>query len=293
MKNFLILLILSVGAIIAGTIILKPWNSNVAQVPAKAPALEHVHGLAVDVYDPERLLIATHHGLMEFKKGTISPIGTNMDDLMGFTTHSINHEIFYSSGHSIRGGNLGFQKSTDGGKTWTKVSNGLNGPVDFHSMTISQLNPDLVYGYFGSLQHSKDGGKTWQLMKGAIQPYSLSTDPQKENVVYAPTQNGVQMSEDYGDTWRSYSVSLENGAVSVFSVNPTGEYALAFSQILGGLVRTSNQGKVWERLTESFEGKAILFLAFSKTEPSTVYALNQLNSIFKSMDEGTSWSKIH
>lgn len=289
-----ILIILSV-ALVAGVVVYMGHTSTkpVTEDPATTePKLEHAHGFSVDVANENRLLIATHHGLLQFVDNKLSKIGTVADDLMGFTPHPTDPAIYFSSGHPVRGGNLGFQKSSDGGITWQKVSDGLNGPVDFHSMTVSTVNPDLVYGYYGSLQHSKDGGRTWQIAKGAIQPYSLSTDPAQENTVYAATANGVLVSDDTGDTWRSYSTGLENGAVSVFSVAPDSAYALAFSQKIGGLAKTTNGGVSWTQINESFGGATVLFISYSKVNPQNVYVMTQENSIFKSNDSGSTWVRL-
>lgn len=285
-------LILVVSALLSAAVV---FLNQLEEMPtAKGePVLKHVHGFAVDNTDSNRLLIATHHGLLEFADGTLSQIGTTTDDLMGFTPHPTDPSVFFSSGHSTRGGNMGFQKSSDGGKTWEKISNGVNGPVDFHSMTLGTANPSLVYGYFGHLQRSKDSGITWEMAKGSIQPYSLSTNPKMENVLYGATQNGVMISEDYGDTWRSLSSELEGGSVSIFSLNPDGTQALAFSQILGGLAKSTDVEMTWRKINENFGQSAVIHIAYSKTAPSIVYALTQANAIYKSTDEGETWLKVY
>ena len=296
MKNLLtpVLILLSI-AIIAGAITYANRTSTetvAEESVAKEPKLEHVHGFSVDVSNENRLLIATHHGLMQFLDNKLSKIGAVSDDLMGFTPHPTDPSVYFSSGHPTRGGSLGFQKSSDGGTTWQKVSDGINGPVDFHSMAISTVDPDLIYGHFGSLQHSKDGGKTWQVAKGSVQPYSLSTDPKREGIIYAASANGVLMSEDNGDSWKSYSSGLDNGAVSTFAVSPDASYALAFSQVLGGLGKTTNNGITWSKISESFGGSAILFISYSKTNPLIAYSMTQANDIFKSSDGGATWIKL-
>jgi photosystem II stability/assembly factor-like uncharacterized protein len=159
-------------------------------------------------------------------------------------------------------------------------------------MTVSTVNPNLVYGFFGSLQHSKDGGQSWVEAKGKIQPYSLSSDPEREGVLYASTKNGVQVSEDNGDTWKSLSVELEGGEVSVFGIHPENKYALVFSEKLGGLGRSTDGGLTWERIAESFGGSPVLHIAYSKAKPSEVYVLTQSNTIYKSTDAGNSWTKV-
>ena len=101
----------------------------------------HIHGLAVDRQDPEKLLIATHHGLFrsgpDGKAELISPV----QDFMGFTPDPSDPKTLYASGHPAGGGNLGFIASTDNGVTWEQVAPGADGPVDFHQMTVSPADP--------------------------------------------------------------------------------------------------------------------------------------------------------
>jgi len=256
------------------------------------PELQHVHGLAVDVANPNRLLIATHHGLLLLEnESELARIGGVQDDLMGFSSHPTDSSTYFGSGHPVRGGNLGFQKSTDGGMTWQKISDGIGGPVDFHSMTVSTVNPDLVYGYYGSLQRSTDGGRTWQGANDNVRPISLTSDPKRESVVYATTQNGVLVSDDKADTWKSLSPHLDGGAVSLIAFHQSGEYALAYSLKLGGLGRSTDGGTTWQKLGETFGGETVMYVAFSPTEPR-IYALTESNNIYKSMDKGDTWSKV-
>ncbi len=281
--------ILLAAILIVGVLTLSRGGSDVV---ADEPELDHAHGLAVDVGNPDRLLIATHHGLLQLvNESSLSRVGNGTDDLMGFTVHPTDAMTFFSSGHPARGGNLGFQKSTDGGATWQKVSNGINGPVDFHAMTISRVNPDIVYGYFGNLQRSTDGGKTWEVAKGTVQPISLTTDPKRESVVYAATKNGMMVSEDMGDSWKNLSPSLEGGAVSTIAFDLSGEYALAYSLKLRGMGKSTDGGIAWQKISESFGGEAVLYIAFSASDPR-IYALTESNAIYRSTDKGDSWSKV-
>lgn len=260
-----------------------------------ASRFDHAHGIALDAMDPSKLYIATHDGLYVLQNDKdLFRIGSSRDDLMGFTAHPTEASTFLSSGHPARGGNIGFQKSVDGGLTWTKVSPGLDGPVDFHSMSVSTVNPDTMYGSFaGKLQRSRDGGKNWEYAEGTIAPISLSTDPVRELVIYAATQSGVRVSEDAGDTWKSFSAQLEGGAVSVITFNPTdAKTALAFAESLGGLGKSTDGGKTWQRVSDNFGGNSVLYLAFSTREPDVAYALTSSNSIYKSTNRGEDWLVI-
>ena len=68
----------------------------------------------------------------------------------------------YASGHPAGGGNLGFIASTDGGKSWTRRSDGVGGPVDFHQMDVSKADPQVIIGAYRGLQISRNGGHSWE-----------------------------------------------------------------------------------------------------------------------------------
>ena len=119
----------------------------------------HFHGLAVDPGDSSRLLLATHHGLFAVtQEGSVRRVSSGTEDFMGFSPHPSDGVTLYSSGHPPAGGNLGFRVSTDGGRTWTRLSPGAAGIADFNSMTVSPADPRTIYGSYGGLQVSRDGG---------------------------------------------------------------------------------------------------------------------------------------
>jgi len=78
--------ILLAGILIIGVLVYS--RSAGPERASDEPRLQHVHGLAVDIANPNRLLIATHHGLFQLENETdLSRIGDVEDDLMGFTPH--------------------------------------------------------------------------------------------------------------------------------------------------------------------------------------------------------------
>jgi hypothetical protein len=117
-----------------GLVILTKVESEIeTDQHKKAEAITHGHGLAVDVADSNKVYIATHEGIVTLiNDKDLYEVAGPKDDYMGFSVHPTQANVFFSSGHSSRGGNIGFQKSEDGGITWKKLSNGVNGPVDFH-----------------------------------------------------------------------------------------------------------------------------------------------------------------
>lgn len=288
--------------VIVGGMLLFSQRSNIAGNSTAnnlypEQTITHGHGLAVDVQDSNKLYIATHHGLLLLLNDkNLYRVGQSQDDYMGFSVHPTEPNIFFSSGHPSVGGNIGFQKSEDSGITWEKISDGMDGPVDFHAMAVSAVNPNLIYGwYHGNLQRSTNQGKTWEIVNRDLLPVSLATDSQDENIVYAatPQGQGVMISKDKGVTWASLSPELESGAVSIIAVHPKdANILLTFSERLGGLGKSIDQGKTWQPISENFNNETILYLAFDKNSSGVLYALTDQNAIYKSADTGETWSKI-
>ncbi len=259
--------------------------------------ISHGHGLAVDVKDSSKLYIATHYGLLVLmNERDLYRIGKSRDDYMGFSPHPTESNLFFTSGHPSSGGNIGFQKSEDGGVTWDKVSNGINGPVDFHAMAVSPVNPNLIYGWYqGHIQRSTNQGGNWEIVKRDLVALYLAADSQDENTVYAATPGGqgVMASHDKGVSWNSLSPDLEGGAVLVIAVHPKNSHVLlAFSEKVGGLGKSMDQGKTWQKVREAFNGETLFHIAFDRNNPSVVYALSHTNKLYKSIDTAESWSLI-
>lgn len=253
-------------------------------------SITHGHGLAVDAKDSSKVYIATHHGLLVLLNDKdLFAVGSKQDDYMGFSKHPIDSNTFFSSGHPATGGNIGFQRSEDGGFTWKKISDGLEGPVDFHAMAVSPANPNLIYGWFrGAIQRSIDGGKNWQRFPNNFVVVNLAADPKDENIVYAASPQGLMVSTDKGEQWNA----LMDGFVSTLAVNPKNSQSLISFSEKQRLAKSEDGGKTWTKISESFSGETLLFLAFDSLQPDTIYTLTEKNNLYKSIDGANNWKKI-
>lgn len=292
MKKIVIGLV-AIAALAMFLVVAKPsqHNNNQTDKAEVITRLQDAHGLAVDRSDPSKVYIATHTGLLAMvDDNEFVRVSEARDDYMGFSAHPSDASIFYTSGHPSRGGNIGFQKSTDGGKTWTKVSDGVDGPVDFHSMTVSQTNPNIIYGtYKGQLQRSINEGKDWELVQSAPAGiYTLSTSPDDENVVYAGTANGLQVSDDKGNTWRNLGL---DGTIASVAVSPDDSKKIVAYVVDTGLIKTSDGGKSWQAVG-GYSGDLIMHIAYDTQNSDAVYAINQSLEIFKTTDGATTWNKV-
>lgn len=258
-------------------------------------SISHIHGLAVDAVDPNRLYIATHAGLAMLKDGNeLYRIGESQNDLMGFVAHPRNAKTFFASGHPAQGGNLGFQKSEDGGMSWDRVSAGATGAADFHALAVSPVNPELAYGLDGGrLQRSMNGGKKWEVLKTNLpQIISLTACTQNEAMVYAATTDGLYMSTDRGSAWENIAEEMKGTPVIAVAVSPNDSMKIISSSQKLGLAKSEDGGKSWQKLDGALNGEIVMNLTIDPNNVDTMYAATRENNIWKSMDAGNTWSKI-
>jgi len=248
----------------------------------------HIHGLAVDRQDPSKLLIATHHGLFRAGPDGNAELISEVQDFMGFNPYPNDPKTLYASGHPRQGGNLGFIASTDQGKTWTQVSLGVKGPVDFHQMTVSPADPNTIYGSYGGLQISRDAGKTWKVVGPAPDKLiDLAASAKNADTLYAATEPGLLVSRDAGKTWKPV---LEGSPVSLVEVTPEGTlYAFVVGR---GLVRSEEEPLSFTELGGDFGGGYLLHLAVDPFSPNRLFASTGKSRVLISTDQGRTWNSF-
>ncbi|MBI1934432.1 hypothetical protein HY464_01100 [Candidatus Peregrinibacteria bacterium] len=263
----------------------------------------HVHGLAVDQSNSNRVYIATHDGLFTlsgvegFSPTTdLQRVGSSRDDFMGFSAHPTNPNVLFSSGHPKSGGNIGFQRSEDGGETWKKISNGNpSGPADFHAMLVHPANPNHIYGWYRLRVHrSLDGGQTWEVLPN--QPpevLSFAGDPKDANTLYIGTISDLLVSTDKGASWTKTTDAIGYDVIFDIETEPTGTLLLAMRD--RGIVRATvgNNGKaILENVGKLPGGDVPQHLALDPKNAATMYVFGKSNALYKSVDGGKNWQKV-
>ncbi len=156
------------------------------------------------------------------------------------------------------GPNSGFYKSTDGGRTWRKLGNGLPGPeqgLGKTGMGVAPGNSDRVYAVVdategGGIYRSDDAGESWTLMSTDRRLWrqgggfgEIRVHPHDEDLVYVANV-AAYVSEDGGRTWTSNKGAPGGDDYQRIWINPDNPDIRIYSADQGAVV-TVNGGRSW------------------------------------------------
>lgn len=147
----------------------------------------------------------------------------------------------------------GIFKSTDGGKTWKKISKGLPKLMGRIGVKIAPSNPEVVYVIAesdeGTLFRSDDRGDSFTKVTDEVGIVSrglyytdLRVDPADENTVYA-VSSLLQRSIDGGKSWRRMAPSIHIDFHAMW-IDPQNPDRMWVGQD-GGVAFSLNHGENW------------------------------------------------
>ena len=216
------------------------------------------------VENEERGVFKTDDGGATWRKTLYRSPRTGAVDI---TLDPANPDLMYAAlweawrkswGMSSGGEEGGLFRSTDGGETWTEITNneGLPQtlPIGKIGVALSPANPERVYALIehepdGGVYRSDDGGETWtrtnddrKLRQRAFYYTRIYADPQDEDVVYA-LNTGLYRSTDGGETFDD-RISVPHGDNHDLWIAPSDTERLANANDGGGNV-SFNGGDTW------------------------------------------------
>jgi photosystem II stability/assembly factor-like uncharacterized protein len=239
-----------------GTILVDPRDSKVVYVAAQGP-LWSAGG--------DRGLYKTADGGESWERILGGGDYTGVNEVV-MSPH--NPDVLYASTHQrfrnvaalVNGGpESGIHKSTDAGKSWRELENGLSEDEDMGKigLAVSPQNPDVVYATIelahrkGGFYRSTDGGESWEsrndYISGGTGPHyyqEIFASPHKFDRVY---QMDVRMhvTEDGGKTFRQVEHKHKHSDNHALAFDPDDpDYLLVGSD--GGLYQTWDLGKNWK-----------------------------------------------
>lgn len=213
----------------------------------------------------------------------------------------------------------GVFKSTDSGKTWNPVNQGLKKSDLFDlpevkTILFNSSDTNVVYlGTNRGVFKSSDGGKSWteinnglkQITKAKIQikpgvfaevdievtPIVFSGEVNLTNAsnIYLCTNSGFFVTENGGENWSSVS---ELGTLLVNKVVTSKTFDKVFIGTEKGLFMSCDSGKTWQKFGQDALDKKINGLIVDFVEPVKIYVGTD-EGVFKSVDYGNSFSPLN
>lgn len=179
----------------------------------------------------------------------------------------------------------GLWKTTDGGQSWSPVTDGQLNSSSVGAVAVAETNPDIVYIGTGETQLRGN------IMQG----------------------DGVYKSTDAGKTWTN--VGLKNtqaiARVRVHPTNPNTVYVAALGHPYGpneerGIFRTTDGGKTWKKVLYKGDKAGGVDVIIDRKNPSVLYASiwevyrkpwkmwggGGASGLFKSTDGGDTWTEL-
>ncbi|MGX5844714.1 WD40/YVTN/BNR-like repeat-containing protein [Mesorhizobium sp. ArgA1] len=223
--------------------------------------------------------------------------------------------VFADTGHAdtVYVTNFQMWKSTDGGVNFTEV---MTPHGDNHDLWVDPLNPKrMIEGNDGGACVTFNGGRTWSSIynQNTAQFYRIDVDGRHPYRVYATQQDNTSISVPSATEWGviglgdcTYPGTGESGFIVVNPEDPDIVYCGAIGSSADGagpLQRYDHRTRqirlvnVWPEKTTGIAPKNMRYrfawtfpLTFSPHDAKTLYAGG--NHVFRSRDEGSSWTEI-
>ncbi|MGA9334903.1 MAG: hypothetical protein WBV39_11555 [Rudaea sp.] len=233
-------------------IAVDPRDSNVVWVAAQGP-LWSAGG--------DRGLFVTRDGGKSWKKAFETSQNTGVTQVM---LDPRDPDVMFASTYQRRrhvwgvipgGPETGLRKSTDGGKTWRKITNGLpKTDMGRIGLAISPVDPDTVYAVLdaqdkkGGFYRSTDSGENWK-KRSSYQPSTsqyymeLFADPTDLDRVYA-MDTFMHVSDDGGKTFHRVDEKHKHVDNHVLWIDPANNKHL-LAGCDGGVYQSFDRGTTW------------------------------------------------
>ncbi|HEX7319565.1 MAG TPA: hypothetical protein VF399_04315 [bacterium] len=185
-------------------------------------------------------------------------------------------------------------KSTDGGASFADVSSGLPSSCYYvYSVAVHPTDPSIVYaGAYNGIYRSTIGGGSWV---SVYAPYGyvqrLATTNANPAVVYAGADTAVYKSTDNGLSWSYAGAGLRGKSYRCLAVHDA-DANMVYLASANGFFKSTNGGSNWLLSVAGMNMATINSFGIAPSMRSTVYTEAPGIGIFKTTDNGASWTSM-
>ena len=190
-------------------------------------------------------------------------------------------------------------KTTDGGKNWRLIKEGMIDDSDVFAISIDSANPDhIIASACSGIYESQNSGELWKKIQGIPSQSRRTRDillnPAKPGTIYAATTQGFWMTSDNGKTWiMTTQRDLEINSVVVHPDEPNRVYIGTNNY---GIMVSDDGGKNFKPTNNNFTSRFTYLIENDIENPNRLYAMTQNTAngggfFFISSDGGTNWQQ--
>ncbi len=205
----------------------------------------------------------------------------------------------------------GVWKTTDGGTTWTPLTDGLPNLAS-GALAFDPTDPNVIYYGTGELHYcgwscftgdglykSTDAGATWtkiatrsEVGDNIDQIWIRPDDP---NVIFVASNRGLARSTDGGATWSWVITDNDVTSLAVRSDDYDHMFAGVYSE---GVYESTDGGTTWSVVTDlPTSGIRRIEMAISPSNPDIMYVsfantVGGLEGLYKTTDGGATWTEL-
>jgi PKD repeat protein/photosystem II stability/assembly factor-like uncharacterized protein len=228
--------------------------------------------------------------------GTGQPNGLGRLNAVAF--HPTNSNIIYVGAPSG-----GLWKTTNGGSTWTNLTDGLPS-LGVSSIIVHPTSTNTIFIGTGDrdggdapgigVYKSTDGGNSWSASNTGMGNRTVGMmvmHPSNSNIILAATSGGIYKTTNGGSNWNRTSNSTSHYKDIVFKPgDPTVVYAARDNYF----ERSTNTGDSWSTVTVGLPSSARFVIGVSPNNANYVYVLagssSGLVGLYRSTNSGQSFS---
>ncbi|HXG85869.1 MAG TPA: YCF48-related protein [Pyrinomonadaceae bacterium] len=187
-------------------------------------------------------------------------------------------------------------KTTDGGKNWRLIKEGMIDDSDVFAVTIDQKNPDhVVASACSGIYESFNQGERWVKIQGIPAQSRRTRDilqhPTMPGTLYAATTEGFWMKSSAGKWSLTTQKDLEINSIAVHRDAPNRVFIGTNNY---GVMVSNDGGKNFSQTNDNFTSRFTYSVITDIERPNRIYATTHNTAtgggfVFVSNDGGSSW----
>ncbi|HRI03749.1 MAG TPA: YCF48-related protein [Pyrinomonadaceae bacterium] len=258
---------------------------------------ESIHALTQSTVDPNILIAGTINGVWrsknsggDWEKISSATMPVNIDSV---AVDPRSTETMYA-GTWWRA-----YKTTDSGKNWRLIKNGMIDDSDVFAITINNKNPEhLVASACSGIYESQNAGEKWTKIQGIPSQSRRTRDivqhPSVPGTIYAATTEGFWMSSTGGKTW---SLTTQRDLeINSIAVHPDAPNRVFIGTNNYGVMVSNDGGRSFTQTNTNFSSRFTYFVTPDASQPNRFYAATHNTAtgggfFFVSADGGRTWQQ--